>query len=492
MPMPTSFLRRTVYGLGLIACVAFAGCSDETTALRAPAAGPVRLALAVQVASAGKTLRVVISYQRAGSNAGIPLLDQLIDVGVQARAVPLVVDIAPCLGDPQREATSADVGDRACVLHIAISLLGEAGEQLDQAVLPALVVRPGDVATASLAVGSRASYVALAPGLDHTCRALMVAGGGVRCWGSNRLNQLGKAPMPDFVQLSSGLSFMCGLTGAGEAWCWGDNGAGELGDNLASRSTATLVSSPVTFVQVVTGADFACGLAESGAAYCWGENAWGSLGDGTKARHALPAPVKGGLKFIRLGAGGHAACGLTDGTVYCWGALGTAVPSDAQTSLGPVTLAGTNVVGLRSFALGTNHACGLTVDGTAVCYGSNGNGQLGDGTSTDRTLSPVQVQGGLHFNSLTAGNGFSCGLATDGFAYCWGANQSGQLGVGANGNRATPTRVSGGIVFATLVAGQSHVCGSVSSGAMYCWGLNQSGQLGDGTTTNRSVPTLVK
>jgi alpha-tubulin suppressor-like RCC1 family protein len=52
--------------------------------------------------------------------------------------------------------------------------------------------------------------------------------------------------------------------------------------------------------------------------------------------------------------------------------------------------------------------------------------------------------------------------------------------------------VSGGIAFATLVAGQNHVCGSVSSGAMYCWGSNQSGQLGDGTTTNRSVPTLVK
>ena len=492
MPMRKSSLRRTVRYLALAVCAAFAGCVDQTTALRAPSAGPVRLALAVQVASGGKTLRVVVSYQRAGTNAGIPLLDQLIDVGVQARAVPLVVDIAPCLADAEREATSADVGDRACVLHIAISLLDDAGEQLDQAILPPLIVRPGDVAAASLAVGSRASFVALAPGLDHTCRALMVPGGGARCWGSNRSNQLGRAPMPDFVQLSSGLSFTCGLTRGGEAWCWGDNAAGELGDNLASRSTATRVSSPVTFIQVVTGVDFACGLAESGAAYCWGENAWGSLGDGTKARHALPAPVKGDLKFIRLGAGGHAACGLTDGTVYCWGALGTAIPSDAQTSLGPATLAGTNTVGLRSFALGTNHACGLTVDGIAVCYGSNGNDKLGDGTSTYRTLAPAQVAGGLHFNSLTAGNGFTCGLATDGFAYCWGANQSGQLGIGANGNRSTPTRVSGGIVFATLVAGQSHVCGSVSSGAMYCWGLNQSGQLGDGTLANRSLPTLVK
>ena len=304
-------------------------CSDPATQ-PSSRLRPVSLALAVQIGPLGNTLRVNISYQRSGnSNASVSLLDQTIVVGVQARAVPFVVDIAPCLSDPLREGVSLD-GPPACVLHIAVTLLDASQQQVDQSTLPPLTVHAGDNAQASLAVGTHTSYLSLAPGLDFTCRAVTVTGGGTSCWGSNRVSQLGKAPFQDFLEISAGSSFTCGRTRAGEAWCWGDNAAGELGDNLASsRATPTLVKSPVPFTQVVTGLDFACGLAETGTAYCWGENAWASLGDGTKLRHAVPAPVKGGFRFVRLGAGGHAVCGLTDGTVYCWGSFGSNVPTDA-------------------------------------------------------------------------------------------------------------------------------------------------------------------
>jgi hypothetical protein len=91
------------------------------------------------------------------------------------------------------------------------------------------------------------------------------------------------------------------------------------------------------------------------------------------------------------------------------------------------------------------HACGLTVDGTALCAGTNGNGQLGDGTTTDRTA-PVQVTGNLRFTTLTAGNNFTCGIATDGFAYCWGANSFGQLGTtGTPNGRSTPGACLGNV-----------------------------------------------
>jgi len=486
-----SFLRRAIVCLAGITAALITSCSESTqpsSRLR-----PVSLALAVRVGSIGNALRVSIGYQRSGSTStAVTLLDETIDVGVQARAVPFVVDIAPCLADPQREGASAD-GEPACVLHIAVTLLDATQQQVDQSTLPPLTVHPGDNAQAGLAVGTRTSYLSLAPGLDFTCRAVTLTGGGTSCWGSNRVGQLGRPPFPDFLEISGGSSFTCGLTRVGEAWCWGDNAAGQLGDNLASsRATPMLVKSPVAFTQIVTGLDFACGLGENSTAYCWGENAWASLGDGTKTRHAAPAPVKGNLKFVRLGAGGHAACGLTDGTVYCWGSFGTNVPSATQAALGPVTLAGTDVVGVVSFALGTSHACGIIVDGSAVCYGSNGSGQLGDGTTTDRTSAPVRVSGNVHFTSLTAGNLFTCGLATDGLAYCWGSNAFGQLGVGGGGNRSTPTRVSGNVAFATLVAGQNHVCGSTSSGQTYCWGSNQNGQLGDGSSTNRNIPVLAK
>jgi hypothetical protein len=480
-----ALMRRCLVAGTLTAAVS---CGEQSTQ-PSSRLRPVSLALAVQVGPTGNSLRVNISYRRSG--ASVSLLDQTIAVGVQARAVPFVVDIAPCLSDPQREGASTD-GEPACVLHIAVSLLDASRQQVDQSTLPPITVHAGDNAQAGLAVGTRTSYLSLAPGTDFTCRAVTISGGGTTCWGSNRVSQLGKAPFPDFLEISAGGSFTCGLTRDGGVWCWGDNAAGELGDNGSSRATPTLVKSPVSFTQVVTGLDFACGLGENGTAYCWGENAWASLGDGTKTRHAGPAPVKGTLKFARLGAGGHAACGLTDGTVYCWGSLGSDIPSQAQASLGPVTLAGTDVVGVASFALGMNHACGIVVDGTAVCYGGNSSGQLGDGTTTDRTTAPVRVGGGLHFTSLTAGNLFTCGLATDGFAYCWGANGSGQLGVGGGANRTTPTKVAGNVAFATLVAGQNHVCGSTSGGAAYCWGSNQNGQLGDGSTTNRNVPTLAR
>jgi alpha-tubulin suppressor-like RCC1 family protein len=491
--MTASIVRRaSLRFAALVACFATA-CTDQATQ-PSSRLRPVSLALAIQVGSLGNTLRIGISYQRSGNaTTSLSLLDQTIDVGVQAHAVPLVVDIAPCLADPQREGASVE-GAPACVLHISVTLLDASQQQVDQATLPSLTVHAGDNAQAGLAVGTRTSYLSLAPGFDFTCRAVTVSGGGTTCWGSNRVSQLGKAPFPDFLEISAGNSFTCGRTRAGEAWCWGDNSSGQLGDNLAaSRAVPTLVKSPVPFTQIVTGLDFACGLAETGTAYCWGENAWASLGDGTKVKHANPAPVKGGFKFVRLGAGGHAVCGLTDGTVYCWGSFGSNVPTDAQASLGPITLPGTDVVGVASFALGTNHACGILADGSAVCYGGNSSGQLGDGTTTDRTSAPARVSGGLHFTSLTAGNLFTCGLATDGFAYCWGSNSFGQLGVGGGGaNRTAPTRVAGNIAFATLVAGQNHVCGSTSSGSTYCWGFNQTGQLGDGSTINRNTPTLAR
>src|SRR5437667_86445 len=137
--------------------------------------------------------------------------------------------------------------------------------------------------------------------------------------------------------------------------------------------------------------------------------------------------------------------------------------------------------------------CGVTAGGAAYCWGSNFSGQLGDGTTTDRS-SPVLVAGSVSFAAVrAAGNAFTCGVTSGGAAYCWGNNIYGQLGDGTTTNRSSPVLVTGGVSFAAVSAGGDggHTCGVPAGGAVSCWGYNGSGQLGDGTTTNRSSPVLV-
>ena len=135
-------------------------------------------------------------------------------------------------------------------------------------------------------------------------------------------------------------------------------------------------------------------------------------------------------------------------------------------------------------------ACGLIAAGAAYCWGANDRGQLGDGTEKQRS-SPVAVVGGLRFSVLSAGGEQTCGVATGGVAYCWGANYSGNLGDGTTTTRPSPVRVTGGLRFASVSAG-SHTCGLSAEGAAYCWGPNGGGMLGDGTAIDRSRPTLVR
>ena len=136
------------------------------------------------------------------------------------------------------------------------------------------------------------------------------------------------------------------------------------------------------------------------------------------------------------------------------------------------------------------HTCGVTTDGSAWCWGDNTSGQLGDGTSTQR-LTPTRVGAWANWVSVTVGFYHSCGVWADGTAWCWGDNTSGQLGDGTTDGRLTPTRVEGPSNWVSLAAGESHSCGVRADGTAWCWGDNTSGQLGDGTTTRRLAPTQV-
>jgi alpha-tubulin suppressor-like RCC1 family protein len=176
--------------------------------------------------------------------------------------------------------------------------------------------------------------------------------------------------------------------------------------------------------------------------------------------------------------GGSHVCSLTEGRLSCRGATNRG-QSLLEADLRFVAL-----------ATGMEHTCGLDGAGVAYCWGANDAGQLGDGSRRDRN-SPVPVRTDLRFSTLAAGAAHTCGLAGGGIAVCWGRNGNGQLGDGTRTDSPSPHTVGAGLVFRTLFAGWNHTCGVTPSGNAWCWGANSDGQLGDGTRLDRLEPKLV-
>jgi alpha-tubulin suppressor-like RCC1 family protein len=280
---------------------------------------------------------------------------------------------------------------------------------------------------------------------------------------------------------------------------------GELGDGTSPYKSAVPVAvsaGGLTFVAISAGEGFTCALTGSGAAYCWGSNVYGQLGVGSAsgpeycsgyACSRVPVPVSGGLTFNDLSAGASHTCGVTtSGAAYCWGddQYGQLGIGSTSSSAAPVAVSAAGLTFASVSASGV-YSCGLTSTGGAYCWGYNGGGQLGNGSTSPSSV-PVAVSGGLTFTEVGTGAGHTCGRDATGAAYCWGGNDYGQLGSGSqNPNSLVPVAVNGGLVFSGVDVGDSHTCGVAAGGIAYCWGDNFAGQLGNGTTTQSNVPVKV-
>lgn len=145
-------------------------------------------------------------------------------------------------------------------------------------------------------------------------------------------------------------------------------------------------------------------------------------------------------------------------------------------------------------AAGGYHTCGIS-DGSAYCWGNNDNGQLGIGggfvNGDPYNPPPELVESERSFKAISAGDFYTCGIATDGFAHCWGEGQYGQLGNGSYSDRGVPDMVAGGHAFDQISSGNQHTCGITVGGQAYCWGSGSYGRLGSGSNDITNIPVLV-
>ncbi len=306
--------------------------------------------------------------------------------------------------------------------------------------------------------------------------------------------------------ITAGGYHTCAILDDGSVRCWGYNAYGQLGDGTTTnRNTPTALSSwPSGRTAVAITADgggHTCAILDDGSVRCWGWNDYGQLGDGTTTSRNTPTALSSwpsGRTAVAIIAGSYHTCAiLDDGSVRCWGSnsdgqLGDGTTTDRNT---PTTLSGWPS-GRTAVAIsaGYYHTCAILDDGSVRCWGWNDDGQLGDGTTTDRNTQQLVSLRHLDTPDITAAAHKTTDNLDNGSVRCWGWNGYGQLGDGTNTDRNTPTALSSwpsGRTAVAITAGSYHTCAILDDGSVRCWGYNNHGQLGDGTSTTRYTPTSV-
>lgn len=294
---------------------------------------------------------------------------------------------------------------------------------------------------------------------------------------------------PSFV--GAGFYNVCTLLDNGKIQCWGNNNGGYLGDGSTEDSYDPVYVSGISdAVQLSTGVH-SCAVLTNSRIKCWGANDEGQLGDGTNTNRNSPVLVSGITNAVQVDTrGGSNTCAvLNNKTIKCWGWNGTGALGDGTTAnrLSPVLVEG--ITNAAQVASGSEHTCALLETGNVECWGTNDNGQLGDG-SYESSLTPKRVIGIDNAIQITVGAFHTCALLQTGAIKCWGANQDGYLGDGTNIDRNVPISTSG-IDNATQISSGVAMCAVLANGKVKCWGANDEGQIGDGTDAYRNQPTFV-
>jgi alpha-tubulin suppressor-like RCC1 family protein len=314
-------------------------------------------------------------------------------------------------------------------------------------------------------------------------------------WGNNDSGSLGDGTLfhrdvptpvarnPDWVTVDAGSSFACGISEAGNLYCWGSSADGRNGFTEI-KDVPTQLGSFSDWSQVSAGEASGCAIRAGGILYCWGY----FLGE------ILPLTQIGtATDWISVSAGGAHTCGIRrGGALYCWGDNTSGQLGDGTTTQRTNPKREVTAATWLQLSAGLSHTCAIRSNRSLHCWGNNTSGQLGDGTTTTPRTSPVQEASRASWRQVSAGFVHTCGIRTDRTLYCWGDSPSGQLGDGTTMQRTVPTQEASHASWTQVSTGADHTCGIQPTQYLYCWGNNEAGQLGIGTAdSGRTTPTLV-
>ncbi len=311
---------------------------------------------------------------------------------------------------------------------------------------------------------------------------------------------------------SSGYEHTLAVASDGKVYAWGGNGFGQLGDGTTTQRTtpvqvvSTGVLAGKTVVAIAAGASHSLALTTEGKVYAWGYDAYGQLGDGLGSNADRSSPIAvdmsgalAGKTVVGIAAGAHHSLALTaDGLVFAWGdsvsgQVGQGDFGFAYASPNQVTSDDPAVTGKLSVAVsaGQFHSLALLADGTIAAWGRNVEGQLGDGTTTDRSRAVAIVQNGAlagkTITALSGGGWHSMALSADGKTFTWGYNGYGQFGNGTNNNSSLPLAVLQGYTVTSIAAGYLHSLVLTSPQDILGSGQGANGELGDGNVVTYST-----